>query len=179
MKKIILFAVIALGACLSSCKSPVSMYSTRTARSEVMPIQTWNAWTTADLEVSDIKVRLTVEAPLNDNLMINETQLRENAIGELLEKYNADVLINPLFKTDYRDGRLSSVTVSGYPARHRNFRTISFEEQTKYMVEKEKAVNVPQVVINGGEIVNNVAPAPAPSPAPADKPAPNTNNKKK
>jgi hypothetical protein len=73
-----------------------------------------------------------------------------------LEKSNADVLVNPLFKLDYRNGRLESITVSGYPAKHRNFRTISYEEQTKYLIDKSKAENVPQVVINGGEIINEV-----------------------
>lgn len=174
MKKIILYAALFVGACLSSCKSPVMVSSTRTARSEVMPVQTWTAWTTADLEVSDTKVRYTYDVPVNDNMAISEAQLKDNAIGELLDKNNADVLINPLFKTEMRNGRIVSVTVSGYPAKHRNFRSISFEEQTRYLVEKEKAVNVPQVVINGGEIVNNVTPH-----AEAPAPAPSTDNKKK
>ena len=107
--------------------------------------------------------------------------MRENAIGELLEKNNADILVNPLYTTEYVDGRISRVTVSGYPARHTNFRNISFEEQSNYMIEKAKAQNAPQIVINGGEIKNEVAaPAPAPAPvAPAPAPAQNKSKSKK
>lgn len=151
MKKFILFAFIALGACLSSCKSPSIAYSTRTARSQEMPVDVWSTWTTADLNISDQKVRFTLDIPQNNNVLITESQYKENAIGELLEKNNADVLINPTYKCDYKNGRLVSITVSGYPATYRNFRSVSFEDQVKYMVDKEKASNAPQVVINGGE----------------------------
>lgn len=156
MKKSILFTFVAVGLCLSACKAPSTIYSTRTARTQEMPVETWSSWTTADLEVSDQKVKLTVAIPQNDNFMISEAQAKENAVGELLERNNADVLVNPMFKCDYRNGRLESITVSGYPAKHRNFRTISYEEQTKYLIDKTKAENVPQVVINGGEIINEV-----------------------
>ena len=132
------------------------MYSTRTARSQEMPVETWSSWTTADLEVSDQRVKLTIAVSQDPNIIVSEAQYKENAIGELLEKSNADVLVNPMFKMDYRNGRLESITVSGYPAKHRNFRTISYEEQTKYLIDKAKAVNAPQIVINGGEIINEV-----------------------
>lgn len=165
MKKTILFTFIALGAIMTSCKSPMQ-YSTRTARTETMPVETWSSWTTADLEVAEQKVRITIQAPADNSFAVSEKQLKENAIGELLEKYNADILVNPLFKCDYQDGKLVSVTVSGYPAKHKNFRTITFEEQSQFMIEKEKATNSPQIVINGGEIKNEVA-APCPGPAPA------------
>lgn len=172
MKKSILFTVVALGAFMTSCKSPMTL-TTRTARTEVMPIETWASLVTADLEVSDQKANFTYEAPADDRIAMTEEQMKENAIGALLEQYSADVLINPLFKKDYIDGKLVSITVSGYPARHKNFHTISFDEQTEYLLEKEKAANAPQIVINGGEIKNEVvAPAPAPAPAPVAAPAP-------
>lgn len=171
MKKSIFFSVLAISLCLASCKAPLT-YSSRTARSEVMPVSTWATWTTADLKVDEMKVSLTVNAPTDNKIMITEDKLKENAIGELLEKFKADVLINPLYRCDYQDGKLVSVTVTGYPARHTNFRNISFEEQTKYMIEKEKVANAPQIVINGGEIINEVAaPAPCTAPAPAAAPA--------
>ena len=49
------------------------------------------------------------------------------------------------------------------------------------MIEKAKAQNAPQIVINGGEIKNEVAaPAPAPAPvAPAPAPAQNKSKSKK
>jgi len=156
MKKSILFTFVAVGLCLSACKAPSTVYSTRTARSQEMPVETWSSWTTADLEVSDQRVKLTLPIPQDPSILVSEAQYKENAIGELLEKHNADVLINPMFKMDYRNGRLESITVSGYPAKHRNFRTISYEEQTKYLIDKSKAENVPQIVINGGEIINEV-----------------------
>ena len=87
MKKTFLFAMIALGALVTSCKSPM-MYSNRTGRSVTMPVETWGSWTTADLQVSSEKVRITVSAPSED-IMMSEEQLKENAIGELLEKHNA------------------------------------------------------------------------------------------
>ena len=156
MKKSILFTFVAVGLCLSACKAPSTVYSTRTARSQEMPVETWSSWTTADLEVSDQRVKLTLPIPQDPSILVSEAQYKENAIGELLEKHNADVLINPMFKMEYRNGRLESITVSGYPAKHRNFRTISYEEQTKYLIDKSKAENVPQIVINGGEIINEV-----------------------
>lgn len=176
MKKIILFSLIAIAAIISSCKSPM-VYSNRTARTTTMPIDTWSSMTTADLQVSPDKVRLTLDAP-SEEIVMSDEQLKDNAIGELLDKYNADVLVNPLFKYDYKDGRLVSVTVSGYPAKHTNFRNISYEERTQYRIEMEKAGNAPQIVINGGEIKNEVA-APQPAPAPAPAPATQTNNKNK
>ncbi len=156
MKKSILFTFVAVGLCLSACKAPSTVYSTRTARSQEMPVETWSSWTTADLDVSDQRVKLTIAIPQDPSIIVSEAQYKENAIGELLEKSNADVLVNPMFKMDYRNGRLESITVSGYPAKHRNFRTISFEEQTQYLIDKAKAVNAPQIVINGGEIINEV-----------------------
>jgi|GEM_PF-2358375 hypothetical protein len=177
MKKSLLFAIVTCGAILTSCKTPVATTS-RTAETMKMPVETWAQWTTSDLEVSSVKARLTVEAPKNKNVVVTESALRENAVGELLEKNNADILVNPLYTTEYVDGRIVSVTVSGYPARHTHFRNISFEEQSKYMIEKAKVENAPQIVINGGEIVNKVE-APAPAPAPADQsPAP-THSKSK
>lgn len=169
MKKSFFFACIAVAACLTACKSPM-IYSTRTARTAEMPVETWNQWTTADLQVAADKVRVTVEASQNDKLIQTEAQLKESAIGLALEKHNADILINPLFTCEYADGKLVRVTVSGYPAKHVNFRSISFEEQTHYMVEKAKAEHAAQIVINGGEIKNEVA-APAPLPAPQEEPA--------
>lgn len=142
----------------------------RTAETVKMPIEMWTQWTTSDLQVFPDKVSLTIEAPKDKKMMMSEAALRENAVGELLEKYNADILVNPLYTTTFVDGKLARITVSGYPAKHANFRTISFEEQTNYLIEKEKASNSPQIVINGGEIKNEVvtpAPAAAPSPAPA------------
>lgn len=166
MKKTIFFSV-ALSALLISCKSPM-IYITRTAETTKMPIETWAQWTTSDLEVSPTKARVTVDAPRDKKMTVSESALKENAIGELLEKNNADILVNPLFTCEYIDGKLARVTVSGYPARHTNFRSITFEEQTNYLIEKEKAKNSPQIVINGGEIKNEVvAPAPAPAAAPA------------
>ena len=180
MNKTLFLAIVACGAILTSCKSPM-VTTSRTAETMKMPVETWAQWTTSDLEVSPIKVRLTVEAPKNEKVVISEAQMRENAIGELLEKNNADILVNPLYTTEYVDGRIARVTVSGYPARHTNFRNISFEEQSNYMIEKAKAQNAPQIVINGGEIKNEVAaPAPAPAPvAPAPAPAQNKSKSKK
>ncbi|MBQ7192211.1 MAG: hypothetical protein IJS00_04990 [Paludibacteraceae bacterium] len=143
---------------MASCSSSVSC-TFRTARSTDVPVEMRAQWTTADLQVSEDKVSFTMD--VEQGVMMSADKIRENAIGLLLEKHNADVLINPLFTYDYIDNRLTSVTVSGYPARHTNFRNISFEEQQKFLIEKEKAQNAPQMVINGGEIRNEVVnPAP-------------------
>ncbi len=143
---------------MASCSSSVS-FTSRTGRSAEIPVEMRAQWTTSDLEVSEDKVSFTME--IQQGLMMSSDQVRDNAIGMLLEKYNADILINPLFTYDYVNNRLMKVTVSGYPARHTNFRNISFEEQQKFLIEKEKAQNAPQMVINGGEIRNEVVnPAP-------------------
>lgn len=175
MKKVIY--LVALCAMICSCRSSVT-YTSRTGRSLEMPTEMWQQWTTADLQVSEAKVKATVENQ-NNGVFMSEDALRQNAVGKALEQSGADILINPVYTTDYVDGRIVRVTVSGYPAKHVNFRTVSFEEQSNFLIEKEKAANAPQIVINGAEVNNNVAPQPHPAHEEAPAPTQPTTNRKK
>lgn len=177
MKKMLY--LVAVCAMICSCKGLT--YSTRTANTSDVPTQMWAQWNTSELAVSEYRVTGVYENPNPKKLLLSEQQMKDNAIGAALERANADILIDPQFTMEYQKGRLVKVTVSGYAGKHTNFRTISFEEQSQYMIEKEKAANAPQILINGAEVNNHVdAPAPAPCPeAPAAEAAQGKPSKRK
>lgn len=71
------------------------------------------------------------------------TYIKNYTIGEAVKKYNADVIVGPIFeiKTS-EDYQTITVTVSGYPATYVNFR-----KATKEDVELMKSLNATNITI--------------------------------
>ena len=64
-----------------------------------------------------------------DGKYLSKKVKEQNAIAEALKKTGADILVEPQFTYTYdKKGRLTTVEVSGYPARYRNFRSLTKED---------------------------------------------------
>lgn len=125
MKKIILAASIA-ALSLSSCST---LYQTASQRDVTAPVI---GATMADLEVSDKKITYTL-IPTNRIRKGGEQNCIKTAISEALKEHGkGDVLIETQEAVLLRSGllfpKIKSVTVTGYPATYKNFR--SMDENT-------------------------------------------------
>ena len=121
MKKLI-FVLSCLTVILSSCSTTAKVITTSTSKKAmpkmlVSPVR-------ADLKVSSEKIVYT--------MVVNETvaaggydNIVETAVNNALERSShADVLLALQTQTKYdANGRVESITVSGYPASYVNFRT--------------------------------------------------------
>lgn len=115
MKKFICFA--ALVGLMCSCSKQA--YKTHTARTIGVSARVDSFVNVADLDVSDQKQK----GECSDK-MLTKKQKEQNAIALALEATRSDVLVEPQFTYDYnKKGKLVKVTVWGYPARYRNFRS--------------------------------------------------------
>ena len=132
MKKII-FSTLAVLMLVSCGASKLVSTSTDLDMKGMKPVVVTDLM--ADLEVSPTKITFfymqskTVNnaGPLN----VNETAIRE----ALIANGNADVLVNLETQTKYtKKGEVESITVTGYPAKYVNFRSID----EKYILEMAK-----------------------------------------
>lgn len=120
MKKLCFLAVAAL--MLASCTT-----TTKTARTESIPYSMYNA-NVADLNVGErISYTLT---PSKDIRRGGLNNCKKAAIqNALVENGNADLLVEPQFVVSSRRGlfgtTIKSVTVTGRPAKYKNFRTLN------------------------------------------------------
>ncbi len=121
MKKVFLAVLVAM-ATVTSCTT-----TTKTARTESMPYSMYNA-NAADLEVGErITHTLTPNAEIRRG---GEVNCKRAAIQEALKAANnADLLVEPQFIVSKRRGlirtTITSVTVSGRPAKYINFRSLN------------------------------------------------------
>ncbi len=76
----------------------------------------------ADLEVKPTKVTASAEG---DNTTVSK--LKKAAIFNAVEKSSADIIVEPIYVVE-RDNDHLKVTVKGYPAFYKNFRTIKKED---------------------------------------------------
>lgn len=120
MKKYLFLVAVAFVA--TSCR-----VTTKSSRTESMPYAMYNA-SVADLEVGNrITYTMTPTKPVNRGGVAN---VKKAAIQEALSQNgNADLLVEPMFvvaqkKLLFRT-KVSSVTVSGRPAKYKNFRSLN------------------------------------------------------
>lgn len=108
-------AVAALSLTLTSCTS-----ITKTAKN--MDVETgMRSCSTAELEVSEQKATYTLR-PIKAERRAGLRNVKNMAIRALLsEKGNADVLVAPDFIVEKHGRKVKSVTVTGYPAKYKNF----------------------------------------------------------
>lgn len=101
--------------------------TTKTARTESMPYAMYNA-NVADLEVGErVSFTLMPEKAIRRG---GEDNVKKAAIQEVLVKNgNADLLVEPQFVMSKRKGmfgtKIKSVTVTGRPAKYKNFRSLN------------------------------------------------------
>ncbi|MCH5328164.1 MAG: hypothetical protein J1E02_04010 [Coprobacter sp.] len=120
MKKYMLIVAVALMGV--SCTT-----TTKTARTESIPYSMYNA-NVADLEVGD-RISYTM-TPNKDILRGGDANCKKAAIQEaLMQNGNADLLVEPQFIISKRKGlfssKITSVTVTGRPAKYKNFRSLN------------------------------------------------------
>lgn len=107
---------------LASCTTTI-----KTARTESIPYAMYNA-SVADLEVGE-RISYTL-VPKYEIRKGGEANCKKAAIHEaLLQAGNADLLVEPQFIVSRKSGlfinKVTSVTVSGRPAKYKNFRSLN------------------------------------------------------
>ena len=132
MKKIIVASAIVAMA-LSSCTSVQQTASTRDVTAPVA------AAALADFEVSSEKITYTY-VPTRKVRKSGLTNCINAAISEALKVHgNADVLIETqqaiVQRTGIFAGKIMSVTVTGYPAKYKNFRSADEETVKSALIE--------------------------------------------
>lgn len=113
-------------ALLSSCSTISHTAHTAGVDTKVYSV------TVADMDVSPQKAAKTIEWKWTPLSTVSIETQKENAEAELLKEADADVVVEPQF-TIHRRGlfRGGSVTVTGYPAKYSNFRTMTKEDAEK------------------------------------------------
>ena len=101
--------------------------TTKTARTESVPYGMYNA-TVADLEVAPQRISYTL-VPSKEIRKAGLNNCKKACIQEALEKNgNADLLVEPQFvysmKRTLFGNKVISVTVTGRPAKYKNFRSL-------------------------------------------------------
>lgn len=140
MKKIFFFAAAVVLA-FSSCTT-----TTKTARTESVPYAMYNA-TVADLEVSNQRISHTI-TPSKEIRKAGLSNCKQACIQEALEKHgNADLLVEPQFvysmKRKLFGKKVTSVTVTGRPAKYKNFRSLDDAVWTNETFRKAEKPSVP------------------------------------
>lgn len=98
---------------------------------------TITAVTVAELDISDERVTKTVTWSMNFLAPTDLDQRKKNLITDLCREVRADVLVDPQFTFSKRILGGGKLTVSGYPARYTNFRTMSEAEVEAFIVSPE------------------------------------------
>jgi hypothetical protein len=77
----------------------------------------------AELDVKNVRV----EGIANAQSGVNMDVLKSKAIADALSKSGADVLIEPVYESESRQGRIY-MTVRGYPGSYTNFRPATLDD---------------------------------------------------
>jgi hypothetical protein len=116
-----LFALFFASILLGSCSTVSKFSSAKTI--DITPLVVQKP-TVADLVVKEAKVTGNFSGK---SMTIPLETIKSEAVAAALKTVNADVLIEPRF--DYViNGKLTTVTVSGFPAIYKNFRPIKPED---------------------------------------------------
>lgn len=83
----------------------------------------------ADLDVNPVRVTATAQAGELESL--NTDQAKQNVVAKALATVNGDVMLAPRFVVEKgSDGKMTSITVTGYAAMVSSFRTITESDVT-------------------------------------------------
>ena len=121
MKKFLLFACVTFA--LTSCITTVKTAKVADTNGQLLSA------TVADLEVSPVRVTYTM-APSKEIQRAGLANVKQAVIRECLEKNgNADVLVDAEYTIEQEKllfgRRINLITVSGHPARYRNYRSLN------------------------------------------------------
>ena len=116
---------------MSSCSVSNYLTTTRTARSLEIKSDIKQMPTVADLVVDTVYVRKDTAWTNTAKSFTTKAAMRELLIGAMMEKANADLIIQPrenLVVKSESSKQLMRMEIYGYPARYRNFRTATEED---------------------------------------------------
>lgn len=111
--------------------------STKTQANVVNVETTITAVSTADLEIADKRVSKSATWTMNFLTRNTLEQRKANLIVELCREADADVLVDPQFTFTKRVFGGGKLTVSGYPAKYKNFRTMTDSEIDAFIITPE------------------------------------------
>ena len=74
-------------------------------------------------DVVPVANRIQLKSP-NDDAKAKESDLKAAIRAAVLEKYNADFILNEQFYVDYQNKIITRVTICGTPAIYANFREL-------------------------------------------------------
>lgn len=107
-------------------------------QSNVVNVETTiTAVSTADLEIAEERVCKSTTWTMNFITGNTLEQRKANLIVELCREVGADVLVDPQFTYKKRFLGSGKLTVSGYPAKYKNFRTMSDSEIDAFIATPE------------------------------------------
>ena len=139
MKKLTFFC--ALVALLFSSCSSVKTISYSETRS-VEPTQTIFAVPlVADLQISGTRIEYSENVSVNiEEMNASEVKsfienLKNSVLARAIKKYNADVMAAPLFEFHNEGGKCIMITLTGYPATYKNFRSANKDDSWFIHVE--------------------------------------------
>lgn len=129
MKRLIIIAAVA--SVLASC----AVTKTRTARTADISSEITQMPTVVELDVADKREKSDVFEWANRMFSfkrrISVKEKTQEAVAQILERTNADVLIEPKVSVDRRIKPFATdytLSVSGYPAKYKAFRTATVED---------------------------------------------------
>lgn len=158
-RKILAAGIAALA--LSSCST-----ITHTSQTASVDIRLYNL-TVADMKVANAKDSVTVDWKWNPLSTISLKAQKESATHALLNRNDADVLVEPQYIVTRRGiFRGGSVTVTGYPATYTDFRPMSSEDAEKIATVNGDGSTVvvnPVISTTAGKVVKNRKPTFIPS----------------
>lgn len=131
MKRVVLSGIIALLAvfALSGCSSTELTKQTCSAKTADPMATTLYSAITADVEVIGGRITYTEEFKTGDYVGMTVEKFRVLATHNVAEKNNADLIVSPNYETIENASRSTvTVTVTGYPAKYKNFRTATDDD---------------------------------------------------
>lgn len=137
MNKDVLLLTAGIALALSSCST-----TRHTAHYESVDTKVYNL-TVADMDVSTARVSKTTSWNWNPLNTVSLAVEKNNTSAEILEEAGADVLVEPQYVVKRRGlFRGGSVTVSGYPAKYKGFRSMTMEDATMIGLAEGKVYDV-------------------------------------
>lgn len=128
---VLVLTVMALSSCCTTKMTSVTKMKTPST-AEVM----------ADLDIRTEKITHNYQVVLKKSLLIDEEELKENAVFDALKKVGADVLVAPqfqIFKKSCLEETTVDIVVTGYPAYYTNFRQKAVADKIEMRELKEGA----------------------------------------
>lgn len=93
-----------------------------------------------DLDVKDTKVTGTAIENIEES---TTESVKQQAVADAVKKANADILVEPMFTIETLGNKIT-VSVTGFPANYKNFRSFKPEDTLFFNIGRIKKANVYQ-----------------------------------